>query len=180
MNVLRIIPVGNEAKLFFDRYKDVASQLKTQNYRNLFSLLLKRMGTILKTINSNLRIKPDAFRVYCQMTTDLITSHLKFVRISPTLHQVCLRYFIETIGVIYTMVKYALRWVHSSVWDLIMSPLFYFEFRGKLVFLLTPLNHKATNLVKRHPYRFSENNLQHKDYWLICFAYAVTIFSADI
>ena len=99
VKVLRIIPVGNEAKLFFDRYKDVASQLKTQDYLNLFSLLLKRMGTILKTINSNLRIKLDAFRIYCQVTTDLITSHLKFVRISPTLHQVRLRYYIETIGV---------------------------------------------------------------------------------
>ena len=88
-NEIRIILVGNEAKVFFDRYKDVTSQLESQKYRTIFSLLLKRMGTILKTINSNLHIKPGAFRLYCQVTTDLITNHLKFVRISPTLHQVC-------------------------------------------------------------------------------------------
>ena len=88
-NEIRIILVGNEAKVFFDRYKDVTSQLESQKYRTIFSLLLKRMGTILKTINSNLHIKPGTFRLYCQVTTDLITNHLKFVHISPTLHQVC-------------------------------------------------------------------------------------------
>ena len=43
-NEIRIILVGNEAKVFFDRYKDVTSQLESQKYRTIFSLLLKRMG----------------------------------------------------------------------------------------------------------------------------------------
>ena len=88
-NEIRIILVGNEAKVSFDRYKDVTSQLESQKYRTIFSLLLKRMGTILKTINSNLHINPGAFRLYCQVTTILITNYLKFVRISPTLYKVC-------------------------------------------------------------------------------------------
>ena len=49
------------------------------------------MGTILKTINSNLPVQPNAFRIYCRVTTDMIVSKLNFMRITPTVHQACLR-----------------------------------------------------------------------------------------
>ena len=87
--ILKNAFIGNEAKLIFDRYVDVTSQLKSRDYRSIFSLLLKRVGTILKVINSSLEVKPEPFRFYCRVTTDLIVHHLKFVRITPTLHQVC-------------------------------------------------------------------------------------------
>ena len=45
--------IGNEAKLFFGKYRQVTAQLKNKDYVSVFSLLLKRLGTILIVINSN-------------------------------------------------------------------------------------------------------------------------------
>ena len=86
-----MLPLGNEAKQFFDRYHDVTNQLRSKKKRAMFSILLLRMGTILKTINSNLSVQPNAFRIYCRVTTDMIVSKLNFMRITPTVHQACLR-----------------------------------------------------------------------------------------
>ena len=86
-----MLSLGNEAKQFFDRYHDVTNQLRSKKKRAMFSILLLRMGTILKTINSNLPVQPNAFRIYCRVTTDMIVSKLNFMRITPTVHQACLR-----------------------------------------------------------------------------------------
>ena len=47
-----------------------------------------KMQFILTDINSNMKIEPQAFKLYTRVVTDLIVRNSKWYRIIPTLHTV--------------------------------------------------------------------------------------------
>ena len=68
------------------RAEEVCGLLKNKKDSSIWILLMNKMQFILTAINSNMKIEPQAFKLYTRVVMDLIVRSLKWYRIIPTLH----------------------------------------------------------------------------------------------